>query len=453
MKENTDWKERFRAVYAPLLGDGYDAFENALSSPRGRHVRIAETRGARYVKELSQSASLSPLEGYRGVYSVKEGGENITSSLSFQTGGAYIMNPSSVVPAQILASAMPENPLMLDVSAAPGGKTCALSDYTGRRGAIVANELSSSRLKSLHFNLEKYGCYDVKTVSMDGRLLGGCFKDVFDGVLLDAPCSNENKIFRDKTVQAQWGRELVERMAALQKQLMASAFSCLAPGGTLVYSTCTMSLEENELAVKYLLDTQKEAELAEAAGFSGTGLSGISEIDGKVARIMPSPSSADGFFTAVIRKKGEPPRREPAERALTERQKSFFKEHFTKIPGNINVTEAENRGYAETMPGAFPGICFKRRGLNIYRIAGKNAEPTAQGLWEFGGYAAENIRTEVSRKEAEAYLKGFDLPLTAEYKGKALFCEGLALGPVKPAQGVLKNKLDRYFLYGKNIEW
>lgn len=453
MNENTDWRKRFRAVYAPLLGDKYDAFESALLSPKGRHVRIAETRGINYLEELSQNASLVPLAPFRGIYAVVNGAENITSSVSFQTGGAYIMNPSSVVPAQLLASEMPENPLILDVSAAPGGKTCALSDYTRRRGLIIANEISSSRLKSLHFNLEKSGCWNVKTTSMDGRLLGGCFNGVFDGVLLDAPCSNENKIFRDKTVQAQWNKDLVERMAALQKQLITSAFSCLSPGGTLVYSTCTMGLEENELVIKYLLDTQKEAELTGAAEFSGYGLSGISEIDSKVGRIMPS-SSIDGFFTAVIKKKGELTHRTSIKSSrLTENQRRFFQEHFTEIPDNISIIEADNRGYAGVFSEDFCKRHFKRRGLNIYKIAGQNADPTAQCLWEFSKYVREEIKTEISIEDAEAYLKGFDLEQTEQYNGKILFYKGLAIGAVKQVQGVLKNKLDRYFLYGKNIEW
>ncbi|MBQ3033188.1 MAG: hypothetical protein IJD28_02310 [Deferribacterales bacterium] len=452
MSEN-HWKERFKARYKPLLKDGYDAFEGAMSAPKARHIRIAQCRSVNYLPEISECAAVTPVEGYKGVFKVADG-EDIVSSLSFQTGGAYIMNPSSVVPAQILAELVGDNPFILDVSAAPGGKTCAISDFVGRKGFIVANEMSSSRLKSLNFNLEKYGCGNVKTISADGRLLSKFFKNTFDGILLDAPCSNENKIFRNKTVQAQWSPELVERMAALQRQLLASAFDCLVEGGVLVYSTCTLSLEENELAVKYLLDTAPDAELIPSPYFAGGGLSGYSSIDEKVARIMPHIYSVDGFFVAVIAKKGVlKQRQEQKPQKLTSLQKDFFKNYFNTVPSWLLVTDDGKNGYWEVCPQEFSKVPFKRKGLSLYKHAGNKAELTSQGAWEFSQYIRHDEKTFISKNDAQNYLKGFDLPLMAEYKGRALFYNGIAIGTTKVAHNVLKNKLDRYFLYGKNIEW
>ena len=297
-----NWLELFRKEYKPLLKDRYDEFEYGLSCPKARHIRLSKCRNIDYMQELESISSLESLSQYENMYKVVENHESIVESITFQTGGAYIMNPSSLAPAKILMSYMGQNPVILDVSSAPGGKTCAISDMTNRKGVIVANEISSSRLKSLHFNLEKYGAYNVKTVSLDGRLLPKYFENSFDGILLDAPCSNENKIFRNKTVQASWGKELVCRMAELQFQLIKSAFSCLKPGGVLVYSTCTLSLEENEMVVKKLLDEFSDAYLLPCGKEYGKGLLGIDEIDENVARIMPDKDNIDGFFAAAIAK-------------------------------------------------------------------------------------------------------------------------------------------------------
>lgn len=450
-----DWNLRFKNIYKPLLKEGYDEFEAALRSEKSRHIRINSCRGIDYLGELD-FCEIQAAEGLTGVYRIILEGEKekLTDSLSFQTGGIYIMNPSSVVPAKILASLMPDMPLILDVSAAPGGKTCAISDYINRSGLIIANEVSPSRLKSLHFNLEKYGCYNVKTISRDGRLLQKFFPAAFDGILLDAPCSNENKIFRNKTVQKCWNDELVSRMAALQRSLITSAFECLKPGGVLVYSTCTLNVEENEDVVKFLISNQSDASLLHIDGFSGGGFSGVSEIDEKVVRIMPSAKDMDGFFVAVFRKNGETSGDKKIKQTkLTEKQTRFFIDNFPELTEHPNIIEAEGRGYITSAYDPFPKIHFQRRGLNVYRLAKDRLEPTCQAVWELGAAITHDKRTIISRNYALEYLKGFDIPASNNYNTQLLFCGSSPVGYGKLHEDNIKNKLDRYFLFGKNIEW
>lgn len=448
------WLERFRAEYKPLLKDRYDEFEYGLSCPKSRHIRIQSSRNIDYFKELENICLSEKLPQYENIYRVVENGDKIVESISFQTGGIYIMNPSSAAPVEILMSYMGEAPVILDVSSAPGGKTCAISDMTGRKGIIVANEISSSRLKSLHFNLEKYGAYNVKTVSMDGRLLPNIFENSFDGILLDAPCSNENKIFRNKTVQAQWNKELVLRMSDLQKQLIKSAFLCLKDGGVLVYSTCTLSLEENELVVKHLLDEFDNAELLTCGKNYGRGLSGISRIDESVARIMPDGDKIDGFFAAAVRKKGVFTPYSFINTKLKDKEKSFFKKYYPEFTHNhISISEYDRRGYIETAPEIFKNVRFKRRGLNLYKDTGKFFEPTCQGLWQWGSFVQDDMKYNITAEMAENFLKGFDISCNDNYNDGLLFFGNIPVGFTKKVDSMLKNKLDRYFLYGKNIEW
>lgn len=450
---DNNWLIRFRQEYKPIFKDKYEAFEEALSAPKTRHIRLQLSRNINYMDELGKKHEFIPSETYKGVYAAGKDA-NITDTVSFQTGGAYIMNPSSAAPASVLSSFMPDNPLILDVSSAPGGKTCVLSDMTERGGLIVANEISSSRLKSLHFNLEKYGCYNVKTVSMDGRLLPDAFPDFFDGVLLDAPCSNENKIFRNKTVQAMWSKELVERMASLQRQLITAAFRCVKEGGVLVYSTCTLSVEENEKVVSYLLSERSDAELLDISGSEYGGISGISEIDDKVMRIMPDKNNIDGFFTAAIKKTGLLKENNFINTKLSRHQQDFFKKYFNGvIPPHISVKESDGRGYMETNAEMPSKIKFKRRGLNIYKHAGNTLEPSCQAIWEMGKNVPPEIRFLIDDYDALEFLKGFDISLQDNYNDGLIFLGDIPVGYAKQVGNSLKNKLDRYFLYGKNIKW
>ncbi len=109
------------------------------------------------------------------------GEDKLTGTVGFQTGGYYIMNPSSVFAAETLCRLMPDYPYILDVaSAPPGGKTCAMADLLGgNRCAIIANEPSGKRMKSLQFNIEKYGAYSVRTIGRDGRALHKTFDRFF----------------------------------------------------------------------------------------------------------------------------------------------------------------------------------------------------------------------------------------------------------------------------------
>lgn len=449
-----DWLERFRAKYKPLLKDKYDEFEYGLSCQKKRHLRVQVSRGIDYLSEISESVNVTALNGYSNMYQVQESENSPVDTISFQTGGVYIMNPSSLTPAEILMSFMPDEPVMLDVSSAPGGKTCALSDLSARKGLIVANEISSSRLKSLHFNLEKYGAYNVKTVSMDGRLLQNYFDNSFDGILLDAPCSNENKIFRNKTVQSAWNDELVDRMAELQRQLIKSAFNCLKEGGVLVYSTCTLSLEENELVIKSLLDEYPDAELLSVQGSHFGGLSGISYIDEKVARILPEKDSIDGFFAAAVRKKGNLKPYIFHKTKLEQKQVDFFKKYYPGFDySSVNLFSYDKTGYIETGNEIFSRIKFKRRGLSLYKEAGKNYEPACQSVWEFGQYIHPDNKFLISKENSVNYLKGFDILNINDYNNQILFYSSLPVGFSKVVNNSLKNKLDRYFLYGKNIEY
>jgi len=438
--------EKFVEKYSQILGKDADSFFNGLLGKRDKYLRFAHNRGADYVSEVeSAGVTLTKRDDLPNVYRVTSGEEKLTSTIGFQTGGYYIMNPSSVFAAKTLVDLMPDYPYMLDVASAPGGKTCAIADLMENRCALIANEPSGKRMKSLQFNLEKHGAYSVRTISKDGRNLHKVFDEIFDGILLDAPCSNENKIGRNKTVNSEWSDELVDKMAKLQREIATSAFATLKKGGVMVYSTCTFSIEENEMVVRHLLDTE-DAELVDInRGEHTAGITEDNEIDPYVVRYMPHVDIYDGFFIAAIRKKGDDGAGEPFNKFKPDKDINKF---FSSFPEWVEIYEKGGSIYLTTQMERT--INFSKNGIMLFKRAG---ELSSQALWQLGDLMPDDMKSELNLEDSLKYLKGFDIEKTESYHGPALYHEGIPVGMSKPVQNTIKNKLDRYFLYGKNIEW
>jgi 16S rRNA (cytosine1407-C5)-methyltransferase len=434
--------------FGKLLGAEADSFFECLEPRPSKHIRINTKRGINYLPEIHEHGIVTEKDlRFPAVYKVTEGIDKLTSTISFQTGGFYIQNPSSVFPPDVLCRFLPENPAVLDVSAAPGGKTVALCDMLGNSGVVVANEPSKKRLKSLEFNLEKYGCWSAKTVSLDGRMLDRYLEEAFDGILLDAPCSNENKIFRNETVNASWDLDLVERMAKLQKEILASAFKCLKKGGVLVYSTCTFSIEENEGVIADLLEANDEAELIDISeGETTYGLNGNNYIDERVLRVMPHKLPYDGFFIAAVRKKGD----ESNGCFVRAKKDKDLGRLFNYLPPNLSISQGSNMAYLETGCELEARVRLSKSGIFLWKRAG---EISAQCAWELGNHLKEEYRAQTDMESALRYLKGFDTDKTSDYHTPVLYYGEIPVGTVKTVDGRFKNKLDRYFLYGKNIEY
>jgi len=435
----------FVSKYSQLLGNETESFLSALKGVRSKYIRKSSSRDVDYIGELRELGVELSGTDLPDVWRVERGEELLTSSLGFQTGGFYIMNPSSVFAARTLCELMPEYPYILDVASAPGGKTCAIADILNNKCAVIANEPSGKRMKSLQYNLEKHGAYSVRTISRDGRALHKSFDSLFDGVLLDAPCSNENKIGRNKTVNSEWCDELVERMAKLQTEIAGAAFRTLKEGGVMVYSTCTFSVEENEAVIKHMLENF-DCELVDinCGGHTG-GISGDNSIDPSVVRYMPHKDIYDGFFIAAVKRKGESSSKRTFQRFKPDKDVSRF---FVDFPEYAELYEKGGSVYLTTQMDR--SVNFSKNGILLFKRAG---ELSSQAFWQLSSIMRDNFCTQISLESAQRYLKGFDIEKSDDYHEPALYYKSIPVGMTKPVGNMLKNKLDRYFLYGKNIEW
>lgn len=222
---------------------------------------------------------------------------DLGKSLLFEIGAFYILEPCSPLVSHFLN--LKEDDLVLDMAAAPGGKCIHASFCMKNKGQILANEISSSRAEILSSNCEKYGRRNIIVCSSDTYELKKQFPNTFNKIILDAPCSGSGMFRKEKKMKDDWTIEKVLKLSSLQKELILQAYFMLNEGGTLIYSTCSFSYEEDEEVIQYLLDNT-DAILEMIPHFDGEYRSNMD----KTIHLLPSHFIGEGHFIAKIRKPG-----------------------------------------------------------------------------------------------------------------------------------------------------
>lgn len=241
---------------------------------------------------------------YKDALVIKNANEKDLQKLEiYKEGKIYLQSLPSMIPPLVLAPA--EGDRVLDLTAAPGGKTTEMASIMNGKGYILANELDKLRCERLKYNVEMQGADIVEVVNGRGEKIGENYKEQFDKVLLDAPCSGEGR-FTIYNVQSykQWSMKTVNELAKTQKKLFKSAYEALKPGGTLVYSTCTLNKLENEQIIDWALNNfnikQERIDLDIKQAVSAFS-NGFDKNVGKAIRILPS-KDMEGFFVAKFTK-------------------------------------------------------------------------------------------------------------------------------------------------------
>ncbi len=234
--------------------------------------------------------------------------DSLTHHPATEDGAIYPMNPSSALPVAALAAQPGQE--VLDLAAAPGGKTLLIAGCMENQGRIAAVEAVKGRFHRLRANLDRCGVQIAQCYLDDGRRTGRKTGERFDAVLLDAPCSSEARIRLDVPSSFEhWSTRKIKETSRKQRGLIRSAYAALKPGGTLVYSTCSFAVEENELVVAYLLKHEPQAEVLALAPPPQEHMPGLTEWRDKTLpnqlalsmRVLPD-DLWDGFFYAKILK-------------------------------------------------------------------------------------------------------------------------------------------------------
>ncbi len=233
----------------------------------------------------------------------------LTETAFYKNGYFYVQSLSSMLPVLILKPQKGEK--VLDICAAPGSKTTQMASVMENMGEIVANDTSWVRLERLKANIRIQSAEIVTTEKMPGQIVWQKYREYFDKTLVDVPCSMEGRFYgSDPKTYQDWSTNKIKQLVQTQKFILRSAISATRPGGVIVYSTCTLSPEENEGIIDWILKKEGDNIMLEKVELTGLkfdpALSSWNNRDYDqhiklCARILPS-SEMEGFFIAKIRK-------------------------------------------------------------------------------------------------------------------------------------------------------
>lgn len=431
-----------------ILGDEYDAFIKTYEENRKAALRINTLKGNGEKLFSALDEKLSPVpwtsDGYFYPDTMQPGKNPL-----HEAGAYYIQEPSAMLPAELLKAQPGE--CILDLCAAPGGKTTKIAADMKGEGLLVANEIHPKRAAILSSNVERMGIKNAVVTNESSDRLLKKFPEFFDRILVDAPCSGEGMFRKDEEARAQWSEENVIKCAVRQKEILDNAAAMLRPGGKLVYSTCTFSPEENEKMIVDFLNDHSEfsVEKIDTPPCISNGRPELAGNDERAAftfRIWPHLTEGEGHFAAVLKKDGENEnvyRNSNISPCPKEYEKLYraFADEFLKNPPTGEISAFGENLYI--MPPFLPnldGIKVLRFGLHLGTVKKNRFEPSHSLAMALEPQdATQCAELSISDKEIFAYLRGETIP-AGDLKGWCLISvSGYTTGWGKAAGGIIKN--------------
>lgn len=358
-----------------------------------------------------------------------------TADPHFHAGAYYVQEASSMFLQKAVLQFFPTAETVLDLCAAPGGKSTLLAQTLGDNCLLVSNEIIRSRAYILAENLNKWGNPNVLVSNNDSADFNS-LTHFFDAIVVDAPCSGEGMFRKDEGAIAEWSVQNVMVCAARQKDILSNVWEALKPGGILVYSTCTYNTEENEENVSWICDELG----AEVLRIDVQDNREIVVTEGGY-RFYPHRVKGEGFFLSVLKKNDGVVQKSSKKTELKKGTKFVKAQELPfslKMPENWTYINDNNfvRAYKTELLPSFIYLNSKLRcvdsGLLLAEIKGKDYVPSAQlALSKVLDLETVNL-VEVDYNQAIAFLKRESLQLDTDLRAYLLICyRGVALGWVK----------------------
>lgn len=358
-----------------------------------------------------------------------------TADPLFHAGAYYVQEASSMFLREVVTQFFRGAETVLDLCAAPGGKSTLLAQTLSDNCMLVSNEIIRSRAYVLAENLNKWGRENTLVTNNDASAFGK-LRHFFDAIVVDAPCSGEGMFRKDNAAISEWSPQNVEICAARQKDILTDVWDALKPGGILVYSTCTYNEQENEENIKWAASNfDAEIIIPDTVKFPE-----IVRTDAG-CRFYPHKVVGEGFFISVLRKSNDESFR-PLTKLQQKKGMKFVKS--SELPFLLH--EPESRIYVNdnNYVRAYPKPHFDRymhlnavlncidSGLLVAEIKGKDVIPSAQLALSKALDKNSCVCAEVDRETALAFLKKESIVLSDYPKAYVLICyQNVPLGWVK----------------------
>lgn len=345
---------------------------------------------------------------------------------------------------------------ILDLCAAPGGKSTQIAAAMRGEGLLISNEIHPARAKILSENIERMGIRNAMVTNESPQSLAKVFEAYFDRIMVDAPCSGEGMFRKNADACEEWSPENVTLCAARQAEILECAASMLRPGGRMVYSTCTFAPEENEGTIGHFLDRHPEFSIVDVPHYAQMS-AGVAEWTDaphpgieRTIRLFPHQVDGEGHYLAVLEKAGSVSENyegycaKGLEKGIPERDAkeylAFAKETLKTQPKGKLIRFGEQLYVApEAMPST-KGLKVLRPGLHLGTMKKNRFEPShALALALRPEDVLHSYDMAGDSREVRAYLNGQTIPADGEKGWYLMTVDGYSIGWGKLAGGMIKN--------------
>lgn len=434
-----------------LLGDSYPDFLAALSEDAVRGLRINTLKCDRENFLSKNELPLTQLS-YTDVGFILESEEQVGRLAEHHSGRIYMQDPGAMAP--LSAIRIPRGAKVVDLCAAPGGKSSQAAAMIGAEGFLLSNELFPKRAKVLVGNLERLGVRNAAVTSMETPSLAELYNEYFDYAIVDAPCSGEGMFRKNDLASEEWSEENIRISAERQREILESASKLVCEGGYIIYSTCTYAPEENEESVNSFLlshpEFSPEPLPEKIINVTSPALSDEKYGDRlKYARrFYPHISRGEGQFLALMRKNSSISSTKVCKsslKTLTKQEnevvQKFFKESFSHLPEAKLVKHGANILLIPENAPPIPEYSVFMAGVLVGEIQKDRLIPSHQLFSAYGENFVVRVELSEDYDRLEAYLNGEEIDAPEDAKGGwcVITYKGSSLGGGKISGGKIKN--------------
>lgn len=412
-----------------ILGDQFADFLSSLDNPNEKAVFVNSNKIDVEKFKSIVDFDIKPIEYEKNGFYI--GQQKLGRHPLHHAGAFYVQEPSAMF--TVNAHKFKGDEIVLDMCSAPGGKSIQIANRIPN-GVLVSNEINKQRAEILFSNIERMGLKNVIVANESPSRIADVYANTFDVVLVDAPCSGEGMFRKGSDIIAEWNENLPSMCAERQLDILESANRVLKQGGTLIYSTCTYSIEENENVVNEFIARHDykllniEAELSRGINLKET------------VRLYPHIVKGEGQFVAVLRK-SEENLELPVSKVKLNGNK--IANEFIKQNTNLEANTHEYLKFSYIVPDldlVKKNINYVSIGVRVGEEVKKRFEPNHNLFSAFGNEFKNKIDLKLTDKRVESYLKGETFEVDNIVDGYAsILIEGCALGACKISQGRFKN--------------
>jgi 16S rRNA (cytosine1407-C5)-methyltransferase len=388
----------------------------------------------------------------------------ISKTIEHFLGYFYIQSLSSMIPVKLLE--INEDDKVLDICAAPGSKTTQAGIYLKNKGIIFSNDINIERLRALSHNVDRIGLLNCSINRIDGEKIGDIFFEEFDKVIVDPPCSSIGIVDKYPSIIKWWHPREIDKFYKVQREILKSAIKSLKPNGKLVYSTCTLSVKENEYLIDEMLK-KYPVQVCEIKNLNISVRKGFRKFENfefekeieKTIRIYPQDVLSEGFYIAVLSKKDSMKREEKFylkdDRKFVDFENNEIKEAFNYLEQEFGLEKKFFEEFLFYLKKDEIWILSKkfkeivnpfdlRRGMRFLRKHFKGYKLTTNFVQIFGHLFKNRILKIEEFEDAKKFCEGKDVKISSPFKGQVIvFYKDYPIGTGFFEGDILKSQIPR----------